>query len=298
MVGRDARDLSVMNEKRRWTMDDRRWNNPDHRLSSIVHCLPSVRTLVRAAVSVALVAAMGTFCAADEYTTLPNLAPKPVPSLPGKPIFTEAKLLNGAGQPVNGIQLTVTADKLTLSETPGPIGQPLIVEPTTLHLIFRNVSNQPLVLDAYNLSFTRVVLVVVGPEKETVAVARRPISFKSRAALPIDYPQIEPGNPYVPMVALAPLQFPGDFNPFFTYSLYEPGEYKVQAVYTRAGAGGSELAAWQGRVVSNTLTFRITGPMPTPPPESATPGTTPGATPDSPQQPTPKPPPPPPNSPS
>jgi hypothetical protein len=276
----------MTDEKRRWTMDDRRWPSRFYRPSSVVHRLPSI---ARAVVSVALLAAMGTFCAADEYAPLPNMAPKPVPSSPGKPVFTEAKLLNGAGQAVNGLQLTVTADHLILPEALGPIGQPLIITPTTLHLLFKNVSGQPIVLDAYNLSLTRLDMIVVGPEKQTVAFTRKAAGFRSRKALPIDYPQIEPGNVFVPMTAVNPIHFPGDFNLLFSYGLYQPGEYKVQVVYTRAAAGESEIAAWQGRVVSNTLTFRIQGPKPPPPPEQATPATTP----EPPPQPEPKPTPPP-----
>jgi hypothetical protein len=222
------------------------------------------RMIVCAAVLAALA---GTFCAAQDYAPAPT--PEPAPKSPGGPVFTEMQLLGGAGQDANGLQLTLIADKLVLPETPGPFGQPLFVEPTTLHLLFRNVSGQPIVLDAYNLALNRVTLIVVGPEKESVVVMRKPLAVKTRDALPIDFPQIEPGNPFVPLAAVAPLQFPGDFNLLVNCALYKPGDYKVQVVYSRPAAAGP--TAWQGTVVSNTVIFRVVGPPPTPPPENATP---------------------------
>ncbi len=244
------------------------------------------RMIVGAAVLVALA---GSFCAADDYgptpapPSAPAPAPTPAPNLPGAPVFTEMKLQNGAGQAANGLTLTLTSDKAVLPEMPGQPGQPLTVQPTALHLLFRNGSGQPIVLDAYNIELNRLVLIVVGPEKKTVVVLRRQLNMRSRDPLPIDYPQIEPGNPFVP---LAPLQFPGDFNALVYCGLYKPGEYKVQVVYSRAGAGGSGV--WLGTVVSNTLSFRIAGPMPpeAPKPENA-PETAPAP------EPTPQPPPPP-----
>jgi hypothetical protein len=202
-----------------------------------------------------LVALAGAFCAADDSAQAPAKSP-------GEPPFTEMQLQAGAGQAVNGLQLTLTADKLVLPETPGPAGQPLVIVPAALQLLFRNVSGRPIVLDTYNLALSRLSLVVVGPEKESVVVAHKPLIVRTRDALPIDYPQIEPGNPFAPMWSVAPLQFPGDFNLLVNYSLYKPGEYKVQVTYSRPPAGAPENGVWQGTVVSNTLSFRIVGPMP------------------------------------
>jgi hypothetical protein len=218
--------------------------------------------IVCAAVLVALAAA---FCAAQDSAPAPEKSP-------GEPAVTGTQLHAGAGQAVNGLQLTLMADRLVLPETPGPPGQPLVVAPVALQLLFRNVSDRPIVLDAYNLALSRLSLIVVGPEKETVAVTRKPLAVRTREALPIDYPQIEPGNPFVPMWGVAPLQFPGDFNLLVNYSLYKPGEYKVQVIYSRPAGGAPENGVWQGMVVSNTLTFRIAGPMPPAPdqpPETA-----------------------------
>ena len=120
------------------------------------------RMIVCAAVLAALA---GTFCAAQDYAPAPTPAPAPAPQSPAGPVFTEMQLLPGAGQPSNGLQLTLIPDKVLLAETPFAYDQPLIVEPTTLHLLFRNVSDQPIVLDAYNLALTRVSMIVVGPEK-------------------------------------------------------------------------------------------------------------------------------------
>jgi hypothetical protein len=241
------------------------------------------RMIVCAAVLVALV---GAFCAAQDYAPAPT--PKPAPKSPGEPVFTDAQLRGGAGLPSNGLQLTLIADNLVLPEKPGSLGQPLIIQPTALHLLFRNVSDRPIVLDTYNLALSRLAMIVVGPEKKTVVVTRKPLSFRSREALPIDYTQIEPGNPFVPM----PLQFPGDFNLLFNYGLYVPGVYKVQVIYSRPASAGP--AAWEGMVVSNTLAFRIEGPMPPTPPETTPPDKPPEVAP----QPTPQAPPPPTGPPS
>jgi hypothetical protein len=218
------------------------------------------RMIASAAVLVALA---GTFCSADDYgptpapAPAPRPAPAPAPNLPGEPLFTEMQLYPGAGQAANGLTLTLMADRVALPEMPTQPGQPLLVQPTALHLLFRNVSTHPLVLDAYNIELNRLILIVVGPEKKTVAIIRKPLIMRSREPLPIDFPQLEPGNPFVP---LAPLQFPGDFNALVYCGLYKPGDYKVQVVYSRVAAGGPTV--WQGTVVSNTLSFRIAGPMP------------------------------------
>ena len=68
---------------------------------------------------------------------------------------------------------------------------------------------------------------------------------------------------------MAPLQFPGNFNLLVNYALYKPGDYKVQVIYSRPANAGA--TAWQGTVVSNTVTFHIVGPPPPTPPENATP---------------------------
>ena len=228
------------------------------------------RMIVCAAVLAALA---GTFCAAQDYAPAPAApappAPAPAPKSPAGPVFTEMQLLPGAGQPANGLQLTLIADKVVLPETPFAFDAPLIVEPTTLHLLFRNVSDQPIVLDAYNLALTPSAMIVVGPEKESVVVTRQPLIVRTRDALPIDFPQIEPGNPFYPLAAVAPLQFPGNFNLLVNYALYKPGDYKVQVIYSRPAAAGA--TAWQGTVVSNTVVFHIVGPPPPTPPENATP---------------------------
>ncbi|MGD0999060.1 MAG: hypothetical protein ABSA67_00060 [Candidatus Brocadiia bacterium] len=218
-----------------------------------------------------LVALAGTFCAAQDYAPAPaaTTTPVPAPKPAGGPVFTEMQLQPGGGQPANGLLLTLIPDKVVLSETPFAFGAPLLVEPTSIHLLFRNVSGQPIVLDAYNLALSRLTMIVVGPEKESVVVTRQSLVVTTRNSLPIDFPQIEPGNPFVPLAAIAPLQFPGNFNLLVNYALYKPGEYKVQVVYSRPAAAGP--AAWSGTVVSNTVSFRLVGPPLPPPPENATP---------------------------
>jgi hypothetical protein len=172
------------------------------------------------------------------------------------------QLAGNAGLPANGLRLKLTADQIVLPETPGPAGKPLTVAPTALHLVFSNASDRPITLDAYNLTLSRLTLVVVGPDKKTVAVLHKPLTVHTREPLPIDYPRIEPGLWYT---TLEPLQFPGDFNLLVNYSLYKPGEYKVQVIYSRPPGRG----VWDGTAASNTLVFRIAGPMPPEPPETA-----------------------------
>jgi hypothetical protein len=235
-----------------------------------------MRAIFRAAVSVGLLAVMGTICTADDYGSAPGAMPPGVPpptALPatrpaGAPAFTDMQLLAGAGG--GPLQLTLTADQLVLPEAPRGAGEPLNVQPTALHLRFKNASGRSIVLDTYNLAISRLALIVVGPEKETVAVSRSVLVSRPREALPIDYPQIEPGNVYIPLwAAVAPLRFPGDFNSIVNVYLYKPGDYKVQVVYDRSTGGGGGYGAWQGIVVSNTLIFHVVGPAPPTPPETA-----------------------------
>jgi hypothetical protein len=245
-----------------------------------------MRMISRAVASMALLAMTGTFCAADEFPPRPAPPPAPVQKLPWEPVFTDTQLKPGAGAAVNGLQMKITADRLVLPETPGSLGQPLIIQPTVLHLVFTNVSGQPIVLDAYNLILSRLVMIVVGPDKQTVGVTRRPLTVTTRAALPIDYPQMEPGNSWGPFETPP---FPGDFNLLINYSLFQPGEYKVQVIYSRPPAGAPEIGVWQGLVVSNTLTFRIEGPPPPKPPETNPPNNSPQPAPQSTPQPAPQP---------
>jgi hypothetical protein len=226
-----------------------------------------MRAISRTAALAAVLAMLATFCAAEEYALAQAPAPEAAPNAPGEPVFTEMELLPTAGQAPNGLQLTLTADQLVLPETPGAAGQPLTVQPTALHLLFRNVSGQPIVLDTYNLATSRLGVVVVGPDKKSVALTRRQLTANPRKPLPIDYPQIEPGNPFLPLWAAAPLRFPGDFNSLVTVNLYKPGDYMVQVVYSRPqGVGSLVPDTWRGVAVSNTLVFHIVGP---PPPETA-----------------------------
>jgi hypothetical protein len=238
-----------------------------------------MRAIFRTAASAALLAMLATFSAADDYGPAPGTPPPP-PKPAGGPAFTDMQMLTGAGQAANGLQLTLTADQAALPEMPRDIGQPLDVQPTALHLLFRNVGQQPIVLDTYNLATRRLAVIVVGPEKETVSVARGAPIARTREPLPIDYPQIEPGNPFLPLwAAVAPLKFPGDFNSVVNVSLYKPGDYRVQVIYSRAAEAGGAHDAWQGVVVSNTLIFHIVGPPPPTPPEKPAPEKPPEAAP-------------------
>jgi hypothetical protein len=227
-----------------------------------------MRAISRTAALAAVLAMLATFCAAEEYAPAQAPAPAATSNAPEGPAFTEMELLPTAGQAPNGLRLTLTADQLVLPETPGAAGQPLTVQPTALHLLFRNVSDQPIVFDTYNLANSRLGVVVVGPDKQSVVLTYRQVPAYSRKPLPIDYPQIEPGNPFLPLwAAAAPLRFPGDFNSVVTVNLYKPGDYMVQVVYSRPQGAGSLIAdTWRGTVVSNTLIFHVVGP---PPPETA-----------------------------
>jgi len=263
-----------------------------------------MRAICLAAALAALLAMAGTICMADELAPAPRLtyAPPPPtiatppPGMPATPTFSDMKLFKGGGQPSNGLVLDLWADQVVLPEIPSDVGQPLLVQQTALHLRFRNVGEQSIVLDTYNLANSRMAIVVVGPEKETVVITRLAAPGRYRAPLPIDYPQMEPGNRFIPLwAAVAPLKFPGDFNSLVNVSLYKPGDYQVQVVYDRSAAGGGEYGSWRGVVVSNTLVFHIVGPPPpTPPAPEGGAATAPSSQPPAPSAPPPPPPPPPP----
>ena len=84
-----------------------------------------------------------------------------------------------ADETVNGIELTVSADKPYLLMTPRNLKQATKdeprwdVRPVKLTFTFTNVSDKPIKLDTYDLAWSRMRLEVQGPDAESVRTVKR-----------------------------------------------------------------------------------------------------------------------------
>ena len=166
-------------------------------------------------------------------------------------VTVSAKASTGGGEPVNGLKLTLAAEKTELGRLPD--GK---VEPTKITLTFTNVSDAPLKLNVYDWFFRLVTLQVTGPDADSVRAVKQ-MFFKRALPRPAekDFPTIAPGGTWTS----EPVQFPGLFGGTH-YTLMKPGEYRVTVTWAVGAATRqvSPLAAdcWLGTVISNKITFK------------------------------------------
>lgn len=166
------------------------------------------------------------------------------------------------GEPVNGLRLTLAADRAELTMTPRQL-RPATNDtprwdaaPTKLSFTFANVGKKMLTLDAYDLVWSRLKLDVTGPDAESVLVVKRLVERAMAAPQREDYPILKAGGKwtYPPQ-----LRFPGNLGPN-EYILLKPGEYRVKVIYSAPGetadGGGSSRHAWQGSVSSNEIVLK------------------------------------------
>lgn len=172
---------------------------------------------------------------------------------------------DGAAEPgkaVEGLKLTLSADRTELKMTPRQLRRATKdtprwnVEPAKLSFTFANVGKKRLTLDAYDLVWRRLTLDVTGPDAESVRVVKRLVDRQMAAPLREDYPNLRAGGKwtYPPQP-----RFPGNFGPN-EYILLKPGEYRVKVTYSASGerpdGGGSSRHAWQGSVTSNEIVLK------------------------------------------
>ena len=164
-------------------------------------------------------------------------------------------------EPVNGLELTISADKTDLALIPieydksSKDSPPYRVgTPAKLTFTFTNVSDKPVKLDAYDLVWSRLRLEVQGPDAGSVRVVKRMVERMMRAPREQDYPVVAPGGSWTcPGWA----SFPGNFGEN-EYTLFKPGEFRIRAILTCAERKDLPLAAgsWTGVVMSNEIVFK------------------------------------------
>ena len=167
----------------------------------------------------------------------------------------DAPAASAPGEAVNGLKLTLAADKTDLKIVP-----PDSVEFTKLTLTFTNVSDKPIKLDAYDWAWTLTKLEVTGPDANSVRVVEKLVDRRMAAPTEKNYPTIEPGATWSDERQPT---FPTGFGPR-SYILLRPGAYRIKVTYTATEAHQkvSERAkgAWIGSVTSNEVVLRVTPP--------------------------------------
>jgi len=166
-----------------------------------------------------------------------------------------------AGEAVNGLKLTLAADKTELRMRPIAVLQATKdtprweVEPVKLTFTFTNVSAKPIKLDTYNLLWNRLELRVQGPDAESVRTVVLPMEALLAIKRAEDYPTIDPGKSWT--YKLEP-QFPGLYGGT-EYTLMKPGEYRLHVTYDRPKRDYSakdEAESWVGTVTSNEILLK------------------------------------------
>ena len=171
------------------------------------------------------------------------------------------------GETVNGLKLTLKADKTQLKMTPRSYRRasadspPWWIEPTKLSFTFTNVSDKPVKIDVYDLDWSRLRIDVQGPGANSVRIVRQPINRTMVAPKEEDYLTLQPGKS---LTREAQSPFPGVFAGS-DYGLLKAGEYRVKATYSvpDAAASGSspfEEGIWRGAVASSEIVLTLSLP--------------------------------------
>src|SRR5262249_1729204 len=94
-----------------------------------------------------------------------------------------------SGEVVKGLKLRLsTAPSETVMKADGSNA-----EPVKLSLAFHNVSDQPIKLNTYDLSWSHLRLEVTGPDAQAIQIKRRDVDRKLVPPAAKDYPEVKPG---------------------------------------------------------------------------------------------------------
>jgi hypothetical protein len=166
------------------------------------------------------------------------------------------------GLSVGGLALALRADRSEFSMKPLNLRRALRdsphyeVEPVALAFTFRNVSEEPLRLDAFDIVWSLLALEVEGPSEH--AVVRKEIVAERLLAAPVpgDFPVLAPGGSFR---LASDLRFPGEVGGERIFP-NAPGTYRLRILYR---AGGREVPAgadpsagprtWAGEIASNPV---------------------------------------------
>lgn len=169
-------------------------------------------------------------------------------SVPTETVKEEPK----GGPPVKGLKLVLTADK-----TETTLNADGTVEPVKLTVRFTNVSDKPIKLDAYYLTYRKLALGVKGPDEESLEKPVAGIDLVMEKAAARDYPMIAPGKDWA-----FDCTFPGKYGIDRWFLVKKPGTFRIQFTYTLKNAEENEFAAnsWTGEAVSNEIEVKAKDP--------------------------------------
>src|ERR1017187_2056930 len=167
----------------------------------------------------------------------------------------EAKKKENAGPVVNGLQLTLSADKTeTFISKDGKTEKPV-----ALKLTFTNVSDKAIKFNAFDFPFSGVTGYVKAfpadsVEFQIIGPGRRPLPPKAG-----DFPEIKPSQSWS---YDKQLEFPGSImagsGVFFIYSVVKPGEFRVKFTYNSPKIDDPlAKGIWTGEVVSNEIVINV-----------------------------------------
>ncbi len=162
------------------------------------------------------------------------------------------------GQAVNGLKLTLTADKTeTVMKADGSDAEPVKLKAT-----FTNVSDKPIKLDAWQIGTRNLQFKVIAPEAQSIPT--QTVAGRVGQKPPVkasDFILLKKGESW----SVPEQSFPEEYMPvgiIFTgtkYTLDKPGEYRLQYIYAHPKEMDDPLAAgsWVGTVSSNELVLKV-----------------------------------------
>jgi hypothetical protein len=160
-----------------------------------------------------------------------------------------------AGPVVNGLQLTLSADKMeTLISKDGKTEKPV-----TLKLTFTNVSDKAIKFNAYDFSWSRIKGDVKALPADVVRMLRLAADRKIPPPVAGDFFEMKPGQNWSPANKLAfPGSLPENVGAKVVYEVVRPGECRVRFRYSSANID-DPLAKdiWTGELVSNDVVITV-----------------------------------------
>jgi hypothetical protein len=166
----------------------------------------------------------------------------------------EAKKKEPAGPVVNGLQLSLSADRSeTIISKDGKTEKPI-----ALKLTFTN--DKAIKFNALDFHFSRIKGEVKAIPADSlmsalIAAVRKPIFPKAG-----DFPEIKPGdNWYYDRHLVFPGSIPEGGSTFAQYTVVKPGEFRIKFTYNSPKFNANALArdVWTGELVSNEIVVNV-----------------------------------------
>ena len=173
---------------------------------------------------------------------------------------TIAKTDKTAGSVVNGLQLSLSADRTeTFISKDGKIDKPI-----SFRLTFTNVSDKPIKFNAFDYAFSRVKGEVKAQSADSLKFSLYGPGRKKLIPQAGDFPEIKPGQTWSHAKIY---EFPGTIvagsSMFARYAVLKPGEFRVSFFYN-SPREDSPFAKdmWIGELVSNEVVIAVKAEAP------------------------------------